>query len=169
VDKFIGDAVMAVFRGKDHLERAIDACLAMRAQIAAMAAITTAPSPYAHGLAVGLNTGELIAGSIGSQMLSRLDYTVLGEVVTTAAHHRAIASRGQIVISEALHGVVSEAFICERLLPRHGELGPEIVYNVLRRADTAERVSDGPTVPMEATAEEPLDVTLRTSAPSSRK
>jgi class 3 adenylate cyclase len=128
-----------------------------------MAEITSEPSPYAHGLAVGLYTGELIAGSIGSKMLSRLDYTVLGGVVTTAAHHRAIASRGQIVISEALHGVVSEAFICERLLPRHGELGPEIVYNVLRRADTAERVSDGPTVPMEATAEEPLDVTLRTT------
>ncbi len=34
VDKFIGDAIMAVFRGEFHLDRAIDACLAVRAQIA---------------------------------------------------------------------------------------------------------------------------------------
>src|SRR5207344_1103424 len=40
VDKFIGDAIMAIFRGDYHLDRAIDACIAVRSQIEKLPAIS---------------------------------------------------------------------------------------------------------------------------------
>ncbi len=42
-------------------------------------------SPYAHGVSIGVDSGSMICGSIGSRVVSRLDYTVLGEVVNNAA------------------------------------------------------------------------------------
>ena len=73
VDKFIGDAIMAVFRGDFHLDRAIDACLAVRSQINKL------PTLHEHvdftpKVSIGINSGEMISGNIGSSSLRRLDY-----------------------------------------------------------------------------------------------
>src|SRR5262249_20867748 len=78
VDKFVGDAVMAVFRGPGHLERALEGCLAARQQLQAMAARSGQESPYVHGVCAGIDSGELVYGSIGARALGRLSYTVLG-------------------------------------------------------------------------------------------
>jgi len=121
VDKFLGDAVMAVFRGPGHLQRGLEACLAVRQQLRAMAFRHGDSSPYAHGASMGLDSGVLICGSIGARELGRLDYTVLGETVNTAARLTVLAAREQILIGEHLREQLEAGFECmalgERSLP----------------------------------------------------
>jgi adenylate cyclase len=111
IDKFIGDAVLAVFKGDFHLDRAIDASLAVRKQIENFGAQSEVAS-FLPDVSIGINSGEMICGNIGSAQLRRLDYTVIGDVVNTAQRLQDIAKNGQILISESSWQKVSESFIC---------------------------------------------------------
>jgi len=130
VDKFVGDAVMAVFRGPGHLERALEGCLAARQQLQAMAARSGRESPYAHGVCAGLDSGELVYGSIGARALGRLDYTVLGDVVNTAARLASQADREQILVRAELAARLG-AFECHAA---EGKAGAQSVVG--RRSPT---------------------------------
>lgn len=111
VDKFIGDAVMAVFRGDYHLDRAIEASLSVRAKVAELPALGTTFSPK---VSIGVNSGEMISGNIGSANLKRLDYTVIGDVVNTAQRLQAIAKENQIIINENAYQQVKDSFHCQK-------------------------------------------------------
>ena len=80
IDKFIGDCIMAVFKGDYHLDRAIDASLAIRNKIASL----PAENDFLPRVSIGINSGEMISGNIGSATLKRLDYTVIGDTVNTS-------------------------------------------------------------------------------------
>jgi class 3 adenylate cyclase/FixJ family two-component response regulator len=132
VDKFMGDAVMAVFRGEYHLDRALDACLAVRKKINEL------PNEsgnifFRPSVSIGINSGEMISGNIGSANLKRLDYTVIGDVVNTAQRLQSVAKEGQIIISEPSYEKVKESFNCNRV----GEVNlknksqPVMIYEVL--------------------------------------
>ena len=108
VDKFVGTAVMAVFRGVDHLTRALEACLAARQQLRALSFRQGHSS--VHGLGIGLDSGMLVCGSLGSKGVSRLDYTVLGPAVDTAARLSVLAGPEQILVAERLRERVSPLF-----------------------------------------------------------
>jgi class 3 adenylate cyclase len=110
IDKFVGDAVMAVFRGDDHVRRAVDSCVAARSDLADLSQKSGAGSAYALGIGVGIDTGPMISGSIGSKVVSRLDYTVLGEVVNRAALLQSRAGKGEILVSAAVQRAVADAF-----------------------------------------------------------
>ena len=99
IDKFIGDAVMAVFRGPDHLPRAARAALAVRASLRATPPVLPAGLPTAPGVAIGLNTGEMVSGNIGSVSLQRLDYTVIGDAVNLSQRLQSAAQPGQILLT----------------------------------------------------------------------
>jgi class 3 adenylate cyclase len=114
VDKFIGDAIMAVFRGDFHLDRAIDACLAVRNKIAALPSVSDNVN-FKPSVSIGINCGEMISGNIGSSSLRRLDYTVIGDVVNTAQRLQSSAEPGQVVISEKSFQKVKEFFKCEKV------------------------------------------------------
>lgn len=114
IDKFIGDAIMAVFRGDYHLDRAIDASLAVRNTIAELPALSEHVSFTPH-VAIGINSGEMISGNIGSASLKRLDYTVIGDVVNTAQRLQSAAKAGQILINENAYEKVKDAFHCKAL------------------------------------------------------
>src|SRR6185437_1876437 len=111
VDKFIGDAILAVFKGKFHLDRAIDASLAVRRHIEESEQQTEVSS-FHPMVSVGINSGEMISGNIGSAKLRRLDYTVIGDVVNTAQRLQDTAKAGQILISEDSWKKVKESFNC---------------------------------------------------------
>ena len=153
IDKFLGDAVMATFRGENHAERALDACLAVRAQLARMAERVGEGSPYAHGVTMGIDCGRVALGSLGSRALSRLDLTMIGPAVNAAARLEAMATRGQILISERVFTTVRGAFQCEPLppvaLPGHAE--PTPVFNILGRLQAEEPgpLTDARTVQMD--------------------
>ena len=65
IDKFIGDAIMAVFRGDFHLDRAIDACLAVRSAIEKLPYLEDRIT-FHPKVSIGINSGEMISGNIGS-------------------------------------------------------------------------------------------------------
>ena len=113
VDKFMGDAVMAVFRGEHHLDRALDAALSARTALQQSTAPLPAGCDYRPEVSIGINTGEVVSGNIGSASLRRLDYTVIGDVVNTSQRLQAAAKAGQVVISEAVYLKVKESFQCQ--------------------------------------------------------
>ncbi|HYQ55963.1 MAG TPA: adenylate/guanylate cyclase domain-containing protein, partial [Draconibacterium sp.] len=114
IDKFIGDAIMAVFRGDYHLDRAIDACIAIRNKITELPAINQKVS-FKPNVSIGINSGEMVSGNIGSGSLKRLDYTVIGDVVNVAQRLQSEAEPGQIIISEDSYQKVKEYFNCRKI------------------------------------------------------
>ncbi|MBC7448296.1 MAG: response regulator [Hymenobacteraceae bacterium] len=115
IDKFMGDAVMAVFRGPDHLPRAVRAALDVRARL--QAAPPTLPPGLTQqpAVAIGLNAGEMVSGNIGSVTLHRLDYTVIGDAVNLSQRLQSVAQPGQILIAEATFALLNGAFECRPL------------------------------------------------------
>lgn len=114
VDKFIGDAIMAVFRGEFHLDRAIDACLAVRKQIEGLSNVNENAS-FSPKVSVGINSGEMISGNIGSESLRRFDFTVIGDAVNLAQALQTAADEGQILITESSYKNVEESFSCRKV------------------------------------------------------
>ncbi|MCE6989940.1 adenylate/guanylate cyclase domain-containing response regulator [Dyadobacter sp. CY323] len=112
VDKFMGDAVMAVFRGDYHLDRAVESSLAVRNHINGFKEELSDQSGYFPKVSIGINTGEMVSGNIGSAALKRLDYTVIGDVVNVAQRLQSIAKPGQIVVPQAAYEQIKEAFQC---------------------------------------------------------
>ena len=97
IDKYIGDNVMAVFGApvshEDDPERAVRAALAMQE---AMGGSTAGlPGDISFLLRVGINTGEVLAGSVGD------GYTVIGDVVNVASRLQAAARPGTVTVGEA--------------------------------------------------------------------
>lgn len=132
IDKFMGDAVMAVFRGDYHLDRAMDACLAVRKKVSELPN-ETGNIFFTPKVSIGINSGEMISGNIGSANLKRLDYTVIGDVVNVAQRLQTIAKEGQIIINESSYEKVKESFNCSKV----GEVNlknkshPVTIYEVL--------------------------------------
>lgn len=87
VDKFIGDAVMAFWGAPlddaQHAEHAVRAAIEMQAAMEALVGRLLARGLPAIGMRIGLHTGRVVVGNIGSQ--ARLSYTVIGDAVNLAA------------------------------------------------------------------------------------
>ncbi len=130
IDKFIGDAVMAVFKGDYHLDRAIEACLSVRSKISQ---IDIQVNDYKVKVSIGINSGEMVSGNIGSVNLRRLDFTVIGDSVNLAQRLQDTAAPGQIVIAQASFEKVKEAFTCRPVGERQlkNKSAPVMVYEVL--------------------------------------
>jgi class 3 adenylate cyclase/FixJ family two-component response regulator len=131
IDKFIGDAIMAVFRGDFHLDRAVDACLAVRKKIDELPVETG--SGYKPKVAIGINSGEMISGNIGSGNLKRLDYTVIGDVVNTAQRLQSQANASQILITAESYEKIKESFNCRKVgeVMLKNKSTPVTIYEVL--------------------------------------
>jgi class 3 adenylate cyclase len=87
VDKFVGDAIMAIWGiplgAASDLENAISACLAIRKELAALNELRIRRKQAPIRIGMGLNMGAVIAGNIGSE--ERMDYTVIGDTVNLAS------------------------------------------------------------------------------------
>jgi adenylate cyclase len=132
VDKFIGDAILAVYRGEFHLDRAIDSCLAVRSQIEKLP-VETDNISFSPKVAIGIHTGEMICGNIGSSSLRRLDYTVIGDAVNTAERLQEVSEPGQILISESTYEKIKESFCCQKIktVQLKNKAEPIDIYEVL--------------------------------------
>src|SRR6201986_888986 len=133
VDKFMGDAVMAVFRGKYHLDRAIDVALATKEQIKKVEGLTANDKIFKPEVSIGINSGEMISGNIGSASLKRLDYTVIVDAVNVAQRLQSTAKAGQIVITENVYHMAKESFKCEKIgeVNLKNKAKPVTVYEVI--------------------------------------
>jgi adenylate cyclase len=104
IDKFLGDGIIAVFgtplARPDDVERALGAAVAMQQAFAELRAFWRAKLSIDIGMGLGLAYGDAVVGNIGSEQ--HLDYTLIGDVVNTAARLSSIAGAGQIIVSHSL-------------------------------------------------------------------
>lgn len=117
LDKYIGDAVMAVFgapisKGNDAASAVTSAIQIQRLLIELNRDAGARQWPELR-VGIGINTGSAIAGNIGSPR--RLDYTVVGDAVNTAQRLMTNAAGGQILISESTAKKLGKNFDLERL------------------------------------------------------
>jgi class 3 adenylate cyclase/DNA-binding NarL/FixJ family response regulator len=135
IDKFQGDAVMAVFGAPDplpdHAERALRCAVAMqRRQADLNAQGWGTDSVDTLHIGVGVNTGRVVAGAVGGG--GRLEYTVVGDAVNVASRLQAEAQGGEIVASAstvaAARGVETEPVGVRSV---KGREEPVEVYRVL--------------------------------------
>ena len=133
VDKFIGDAIMAVFKGDFQIERAVEACIAIRNRVTEMSGETIEGITFSPNVSIGINMGDMISGNIGSETIERLDYTVIGDVVNTASRFQSTAKDGQILVSEQMHELMKEFVLTEPLGKVHlkNKEKPVAIYNVI--------------------------------------
>ncbi|GGH27802.1 adenylate/guanylate cyclase domain-containing protein [Dyadobacter endophyticus] len=133
VDKFMGDAVMAVFRGDYHLDRAVESSLAVRNHINGFKEELSDQSGYHPKVSIGINSGEMVSGNIGSAALKRLDYTVIGDVVNVAQRLQSIAKPGQVVVPDSAYEKLKEAFQCSLVgeVNLKNKSNPVLIYEVL--------------------------------------
>jgi adenylate cyclase len=110
LDKFIGDAILAVFGAPfdqpDHATKAVSAALHMRRELA----LVNAERPdQPIRMRVAINSGRALTGDIGSP--KRREFTVLGDVVNTAARiESSVAQPDQIVISKHTRERIGDVF-----------------------------------------------------------
>jgi class 3 adenylate cyclase/DNA-binding NarL/FixJ family response regulator len=115
IDKFMGDAVMAVFRGDGHLDRAIEVALAVGEQLKTIEEYLPGDRTFYPEVSIGINSGEMVSGNIGSVSLKRLDYTVIGDTVNTAQRLQSAAKPGEIIITEEVFHKAKEKFKAEKI------------------------------------------------------
>lgn len=103
LDKYIGDAVMAVFGAplerSDHASAAVLAALDIRRRVGELSAGIQSETARPLGVGIGIHSGEAVVGSIGSQ--SRREYTAIGDAVNVASRLEEAAGPGEIVVSHS--------------------------------------------------------------------
>ncbi|HEX4964207.1 MAG TPA: adenylate/guanylate cyclase domain-containing protein [Thermoanaerobaculia bacterium] len=143
LDKFIGDALMALWGAPrahwDDAGRAVRAAIAMQQRLARLNQEWEARGRRPLAVGIGLDAGEVFAGNIGSER--RLEYTVLGDAVNTAARLCAEAGPGEILVAGGLIEALAEPPPVTALdpLPLKGKAQPVPVFRVeWREAPDAE-------------------------------
>jgi len=115
IDKFIGDCIMAVFgtpqTHEDDAERAILAAEDLLRWIEVGNRHWRKAYNIEIQMAVGINSGTVVAGNIGSA--KRMEYTVIGDVVNVAARLEGLAKPGQILVSQTTRDAIGEGFDTE--------------------------------------------------------
>ncbi len=135
VDKFMGDAVLAVFRDENHLERALEAALAVNRGIEATQDNLTGEQTFHPKVSIGINTGDVVSGNVGSATLKRFDFTVIGDVVNTAQRLQAAAKPGQILINETTAQRLGPSFEVHKIgeVALKNKATPVMVFDVVAK------------------------------------
>ena len=112
INKYIGDAVMALFGApipiKDHAQEAFRASLDMRETLVQMNKDFVAKGFPEIRFGIGLHTGNVLAGNIGAA--SRMEYTVIGDAVNTASRIEGLCKtyKKDLLISESTASTITE-------------------------------------------------------------
>ncbi|MFH0822311.1 MAG: adenylate/guanylate cyclase domain-containing protein, partial [Pseudomonadota bacterium] len=115
VDKFLGDGMLAFFGDpiplENHAKAAVRAALQMQADMKGLNAKWSRsglPEFQQKGIRIriGLNTGMVVAGNIGSSR--RLEYTVIGSAVNVASRLQSLAPPGGVIMAARTRGLVKD-------------------------------------------------------------
>jgi adenylate cyclase len=151
VDKFIGDAVMAVFgvpvpsttedaRARDAFN-AVTCALAMRRELFRLGRVWVRQGLPVVGLRIGIYSGPLVTGSVGSA--ERSNFTIIGDSVNVAARLESFGKEAnnpdeicRIMIGDSTYGYVCDAFETEQIgeVLLKGKDKPVIVHRVVAAA-----------------------------------
>jgi CheY-like chemotaxis protein/class 3 adenylate cyclase len=108
VVRFLGDAVLAMFRGERHSQRAAAACMELRDRLSVGQASVMAPC-------IGMAAGPVVTGSVGAPSRRRFDYAVFGAPVQVAHELEGMARPGQILVDGDVGETLADTFHCEPL------------------------------------------------------
>jgi adenylate cyclase len=134
IDELLGDAVMAVFGAPDpmpdHAERALRCAVAMQARQRELNADGWTTDLPEIGIGIGVNTGTVIAGTVGGG--GRMKYTVVGDAVNVAARLQSEAEAGEILAAASTVSA-TDGTRCEPVGARHvkGRVEPVEVFRVV--------------------------------------
>lgn len=121
IDKYIGDALMALFGApmsakiEDDAYNTIAAAIAIRNECAKIREQLIKEGKTAVNVGIGINTGEVVVGMVGSTKM--MNYTAIGDAVNTAARIEANAGAGQVLISRATYELVKDRVNVKTLEP----------------------------------------------------
>jgi adenylate cyclase len=119
LDKYIGDAIMAVFGAPldqpDHAFRACRTALEMMSELRRLREKWAAEGRPDVDIGVGINSGDMVVGNMGSEM--RFDYTVMGDSVNLASRLEGTNKEygTHIILSEFTYEIVKDDFACRQL------------------------------------------------------
>jgi adenylate cyclase len=134
VDKFIGDAILAVFGSPDpdpeHHRQALHAALAMQEAVQKLNAARKERNQPVCEIGIGVHSGDVLHGFVGTQ--ERLEFTVVGDAVNRASRFCAAAGANEIIVSsEFLKHVWRDVEVESRDVPTKHE-GTWAAFRVLR-------------------------------------
>ncbi len=111
-DKYIGDAIVALFGApvplEDHAERALACAIEMQWKMRAMNQERRRHGKTVFEMRIGLNSGEVLAGAIGCDQ--KLEYTSIGETTNLANRMEAISEIGHVMIAEGTYTKIKDTF-----------------------------------------------------------
>jgi class 3 adenylate cyclase len=145
IDKFVGDEVMAVFRGPGKESRACRASVEIRSALAAEKELARLARRQSVSVGIGINSGTVIVGSVGSK--DRMDYTCIGDAVNLAARlEGANRSYGTgTLLSDTVHDTVKKDYTCREIdmLTVKGRRQPVRIFELMQeRARASDRVAE---------------------------
>lgn len=135
VDKFVGDAVMAVFNTPilqpDHAVRAVRAAYRMQQAIGEL----IRDRPDWPQFRIGVNTGSALVGNIGSDELR--NYTAIGDAVNVAARLETATEPGEILMGATTYDLVRHVVTAEPVQPidAKGKTEPVAAYRLVSISD----------------------------------
>jgi class 3 adenylate cyclase/tetratricopeptide (TPR) repeat protein len=136
VEKFVGDAVLAIFGApvthEDDPERALRAALAMRERMHGINERWIEKLGEPLQLHIGINSGPAVAGEIGPEHGG--GYSVTGDTINTASRLQTAAQPGQILVSRSTYRLAREAFTFRQLesIKVRGKRAPVEVHELIR-------------------------------------
>ncbi|MBO5509565.1 MAG: CHASE2 domain-containing protein, partial [Lachnospiraceae bacterium] len=135
LDKFVGDATMAVFNSpfdlEDYVYKAVCAAMDIVAGGAALEDELMKKFGRSVGFGVGVNCGPAVVGNVGCDF--RMDFTAIGDTVNTAARLEANAKKGQVLISDEVYKRLKDRIEVEEIgeIPLKGKSKGVFVYSVV--------------------------------------
>jgi adenylate cyclase len=140
LDKFVGDAVMALFGAplddEAHAEHAVQAALAMQDELAQLNTRWTAEGRPALDIGIGVNTGEMVAGNIGSESI--MSYTVIGDAVNLASRLESLNKQygTHLIVSDATRAALKGRYDIRALgeVVVKGKTQPVAIFEVRQPA-----------------------------------
>jgi adenylate cyclase len=137
VDKYIGDAIMAVFGAPvpkpEDAKNAVRAAVRMRRALASLNERLAASGRPKLATGIGIHTGEVVAGNIGSE--ARMEYTVIGDAVNLASRLEGATKDlgADVLISEDTMALLDDGFETRpiRSITVKGRAQPVMTYEVI--------------------------------------
>lgn len=134
LDKFIGDATMAIFNAplplENHAMQAVRTAWAMKEGAVELEAKLQERFGKSVQFGIGIHSGPAVVGNIGSK--TRMDYTVIGDTVNTAARLESNAKPGQVIVSETIYEQVKDRILAHSLgeIKVKGKLQGILIYEL---------------------------------------
>jgi adenylate cyclase len=136
IDKFLGDALMALFGApltfRDHAEKAVATALEIKHAMYAFNQHLEEEKIAPIRIGIGISSGEVIVGNIGSEG-KKMEYTAIGDTVNIAHRLQSVSRNSNIIISEKTYELVKNKF---QIIPKEpvqvkGKDRPIVIYEVM--------------------------------------